>query len=621
MIQDRPRRESSANDDGYHWRKYGEKHVKGSSCPRSYYKCSQPGCPVKKIIERNLKTGAIAVCFSKVCGAAAFICGVWNAAVAIVQLVRSNGAPRTCWVLFETDVRHSKAAHNGLFHQGTHNHSRPGTAREAYDNPSRAIGGPSPTYTPGCASLASRSSSAAPSPVDLARARSSPPDSMESEDDGAAAALRLLGTGFTPEVAALGLCTAAQEHETPAASFLPIPASLQAAETPPVRRVDGALWPVSVPSPLLGGGHSGPLRGLLRKDHSFAAREDDSDDGGASEDSCTSLGDMWRTPNNVLPLGIHVAESEQVASLALEAAEKLAGQPNLVAGKRQRKGLPSARRRSDEEENMFEDDAELQALRNVSNRNRGEESGRRPRRSATMDASSSSPDGGPNESKPRTNAITNSNTLTSPREARQVIDVETEADTLDDGYRWRKYGQKMVKGNPHPRSYYKCTHPGCGVRKQVGRSVHDPRLLSTTYEGTHCHAPPVPASSSRPPARRTASAGAALGGKRIAMFPSHVLLPGSAPETIALGPLMIPGNADGAANTAIDSGMAAALVASQAIAARLALQQQQQRQVTTADTVTLQQPDPSAARVSVDTGGVPGLTPPNVISTTVMPSS
>ena len=64
--QDRPRRESTANDDGYHWRKYGEKHVKGSACPRSYYKCSQPGCPVKKIIERNLKTGAIVACFSRV---------------------------------------------------------------------------------------------------------------------------------------------------------------------------------------------------------------------------------------------------------------------------------------------------------------------------------------------------------------------------------------------------------------------------------------------------------------------------------------------------------------------------------------------------------------------------
>ncbi|KAF5840631.1 WRKY DNA-binding domain-containing protein [Dunaliella salina] len=43
----------AANHDGWQWRKYGEKIVKGSTNPRSYYKCSNQGCPAKKIVERN----------------------------------------------------------------------------------------------------------------------------------------------------------------------------------------------------------------------------------------------------------------------------------------------------------------------------------------------------------------------------------------------------------------------------------------------------------------------------------------------------------------------------------------------------------------------------------------
>ncbi|KDD72049.1 hypothetical protein H632_c3951p0, partial [Helicosporidium sp. ATCC 50920] len=35
--KDRPRREGAANEDGYNWRKYGEKTVRNSVHPRSYY--------------------------------------------------------------------------------------------------------------------------------------------------------------------------------------------------------------------------------------------------------------------------------------------------------------------------------------------------------------------------------------------------------------------------------------------------------------------------------------------------------------------------------------------------------------------------------------------------------
>ncbi|KAL5551158.1 hypothetical protein UlMin_001334 [Ulmus minor] len=42
--------------DDYSWRKYGQKPIKGSPYPRSYYKCSSvKGCPARKHIERCLE--------------------------------------------------------------------------------------------------------------------------------------------------------------------------------------------------------------------------------------------------------------------------------------------------------------------------------------------------------------------------------------------------------------------------------------------------------------------------------------------------------------------------------------------------------------------------------------
>ncbi|KAG6643504.1 probable WRKY transcription factor 33 [Carya illinoinensis] len=77
------------------------------------------------------------------------------------------------------------------------------------------------------------------------------------------------------------------------------------------------------------------------------------------------------------------------------------------------------------------------------------------------------------------------------REPRVVVQTTSEIDILDDGYRWRKYGQKVVKGNPNPRSYYKCTFIGCPVRKHVERASQDMRAVITTYEGKHNHDVPA----------------------------------------------------------------------------------------------------------------------------------
>ncbi|KAK4420823.1 WRKY transcription factor SUSIBA2 [Sesamum alatum] len=77
------------------------------------------------------------------------------------------------------------------------------------------------------------------------------------------------------------------------------------------------------------------------------------------------------------------------------------------------------------------------------------------------------------------------------REPRVVVQTASMVDILDDGYRWRKYGQKVVRRNPNPRSYYKCTNMGCPVRKHVERASHDPKAVITTYEGKHNHDVPT----------------------------------------------------------------------------------------------------------------------------------
>ncbi|XP_051214808.1 probable WRKY transcription factor 4 [Lolium perenne] len=79
---------------------------------------------------------------------------------------------------------------------------------------------------------------------------------------------------------------------------------------------------------------------------------------------------------------------------------------------------------------------------------------------------------------------------------RIIVQTTSPVDLLDDGYRWRKYGQKVVKGNPHPRSYYKCTYQGCDVKKHIERCSQEPTAVITTYEGKHSHDVPAARNSS-----------------------------------------------------------------------------------------------------------------------------
>ncbi|KAK3131658.1 hypothetical protein QOZ80_6AG0509550 [Eleusine coracana subsp. coracana] len=72
----------------------------------------------------------------------------------------------------------------------------------------------------------------------------------------------------------------------------------------------------------------------------------------------------------------------------------------------------------------------------------------------------------------------------------RVPDARLEA-TPDDGFSWRKYGQKDILGAKFPRGYYRCTYraaQGCLATKQVQRSDSDLCVFDVTYQGVHtCH--------------------------------------------------------------------------------------------------------------------------------------
>ena len=397
----------AANDDGYNWRKYGEKNVKGSKYPRSYYKCSTTGCNMKKIVERDPATGIIS---------------------STVLKGGEHNHPRPNMARVDVSAYVQSATQGDLSFPLMHEETVP--AVEASSPPQKRRKKKAVQ-----AQVSAEEDVTLVENEDSGKTISQDGDGdlvmmldEEKEDvirDSAVMALQLLGTGFSPDMPALGPGMSG----TPA-NLIPLPATLRS-------------------SPLVSKEKSKKSKKQFLYDVYSTSVKD-------APPELLDLGevnseDEWEVAEEDFGLEDHETVNAAIAA----AAAYINKETREISAK------PLHMRSLPPDFSILDDDDDDKS-------SSGHRSGDTP------------PEGG----NPIKKIERKSNDKT-------IIRTETDSDQVEDGYKWRKYGQKVVKGNPHPRSYYKCTSTGCKVRKQVERCNQNVRILITTYEGKHTHDPPL----------------------------------------------------------------------------------------------------------------------------------
>ncbi|CAI5478360.1 unnamed protein product [Closterium sp. Yama58-4] len=456
-------------DDGYFWRKYGQKAAKGAAYPRAYFRCAVPRCPAKKTVERSSEDGS------------------------------------TMEIVYREE----------------HNHPR-GTlpGRRASPASQGGAGGARVLVTEDMGGFGSGGSGIPPSPV---KAHQAQPQQQQQQQQQQAqtqvpsAASPAFPASADPAAASAAAGLALLEMYSPAdlaaaavnatAVVTAATAAAEVARGHMIRSASDKGAPEAAAGLAAGSADAGAV--LFR---SVSAPKEECDD----QSSSGNTGGIAGFSSGALAA---VAALTRGSALAVEPSSCSTGSAGSTGSRQKRRSM-------EEIDTTFSPSSP--SLHSAKGNFSGSISpaggnGGRGKRMRTGGGSGGRGSGGRGSGSGSGGGNADGQTVTMT-----VVQVEgTGRDVVgdvEDGYRWRKYGQKAIKASPYERSYFRCSKDGCGARRVIERCPEQPEdesvaathtNLLVTYIGVHSHArpfrakviyKPVPDASQEPPSEEKPSA-------------------------------------------------------------------------------------------------------------------